>query len=183
MKLLVTGGKGIGIGGEVDEFPIVFRLLVLNAILDIPCGELFARVLHAVRDDHAQDIGRTLFFRHVRELLSDGIHSDADSIVQGSAAGAVVLRHEVVIELSEVSRLDEADNLIVELEEIKHGFAGLFALLLQELVEAAFDVVFYARHGAGCVQDDDDVRVVLFHVLFLLVWIVEGVCGTTLCAP
>ena len=164
-----SGIKGVGIGGKVDEFPIVLRLLMLDAILDVLCRELPAGVFLAVRDDHAQNVCRTLFFGHVRELLPDGVHCDADGIVQGRASGAFVLAHEVIMELSEIGGLDEADGFIVELIEVEHGFARLFALFVQKSVEAALDVILNAGHGPGGVQDDEDVRVVLFHVRFLLI--------------
>ena len=61
------------------------------------------------------------------------------------------------MELSEVGAPHKTMNFVVELEEVEDGFTGFFALFLQELVERALDVVLNRAHGAGCIEDDDEV--------------------------
>ena len=73
------------------------------------------------------------------------------------------------MELREIGGLDDANGLIIELVEVEHRPAFSFALFLQELVETAFDVVLDRAHGAGSVQNDDEVCVVVFHVRFLVI--------------
>ena len=70
-------------------------------------------------------------FGHVRELVPDGVDGGADGIVQRRAAGTLVLRHEVVVELREVGGFDDALRFVAELVEIEHGLAGFFTLFLQ----------------------------------------------------
>ena len=53
----------------------------------------------------------------------------------------------VIVELSEIGGLDEANGFIVELVEVEHGFARLFALFVQKGIEAALDVILNAGHG------------------------------------
>ena len=126
------------------EVPLVRGLLVFDAILDVLRRVFAAGVLHAIGDDDAKDVLGTLRFFHVGKCMSDRIDGDANSIVESRAAGAVVLCHEVVVELREVSGLDRPPDLIVELEEVEDGFAGLFTLFLQKLVERALDVVLFS---------------------------------------
>ena len=158
--------KRVLIRREELEVPLVRGLLVFDAILHVLRRVFAAGVLHAVRDDDAKDVLGTFRFFLVCELAADRIDGDADRIVEGCAAGAVVLRHEVVMELREISGFDRPPDLIVELEEVEDGFAGFFALFLQELVERAFDVVLDRAHGAGSVEDDDEMGVIVFHVRF-----------------
>ncbi len=165
----LASDEGVLIGGEVDELPVVLGLLVLDALPYVFRREPLARILHAVGDDDAHDVCGTFLLGHVREVLPHGIHRDADGVVHRRASGAIVPRHEVVVKLREVGGLNEADNLIVELKEVEHRFAGFLALFVQECVEGAFDVALDRAHGSGRIEDDDDVCVVLLHGHFLLV--------------
>ena len=164
------GRKRILIRREELEVPFVRGLLVFDAILHVLRGVFAAGVLHAIGDDDAEDVLGTLRFFHVGERMTNRVDGDADRIVEGCAAGAVVLCHEVVVELSEVGGFDRPLDLSVKLEEVKDGFAGFFTLFFQELVERALDVVLNRAHGTGCIEDDDEVGVVVFHVQFSFVW-------------
>ena len=163
-----SGIKGIWIGSEVDEFPIVLRFLVLNAVLDVLRGVLPACIFHPVRDDDAQDVFRAFGFRHLGEPMTDRINRGTDSIVEGCTAGAVILRHEVVMEVREVSGFDNAFHCVVELEEIEDGLTGFFSLFVQECVEGAFDVALDRAHGTGGIKDNDKVCIVAFHDFLLI---------------
>ena len=155
---------------EKLEVPLVRGLLVFDAILHVIRRVFVAGVLHAVGDDDAKDVLGTLRLFLVCELVANGVDGDANGVVEGCAAGAVVLRHEVVAELCEISGFDRPLDLIVELKEVEDGFTGFFALFFQELVERALDVVLNRAHGTGCIEDDDEVGVVVFHVQFSFVW-------------
>ena len=160
--------EGILVGGEELEIPAVNFLLVFDAGLDVLCRELFARVLHAVRDDHAQDVLGTFGFGHVGEFMADCVDGGADGIVQRGAAGTDILRHEIIMELREIGGPDDALRLIAELIEVEHCLAGFLTLFLQKFVEAAFDVVLDRSHGPGGIEDDEDVGIFFFHIQFLL---------------
>lgn len=164
------GRERILIRREELEVPLVRGLLVFDAILHVLRRVFAAGILHAIGDDDAKDVLGTLRLFHVGELTADRVNGYADRIVEGCAAGAVVLCHEVVVELCEVSGFDRPLDLIVELEEVEDGFAGFFTLFFQELVERALDVVLNRAHGAGCIEDDDEVGIVVFHVQFSFVW-------------
>ena len=174
-----SGCKSILIRSQEFKLPAVFVLLVFDAIIDGLRRVFVAGVLHAIGDDDAEDVLGTLRFFHVGKRMSDRVDGDADRIVERCAAGAVVLRHEVVVELCEVGGLDRSPDYIVELEEIEDNLAGFFALFLQELVERALDVVLDRAHGAGCIEDDDEVRIVFLHDCFslLLFFCLNGVVG------
>lgn len=165
---IFSGIKGIWIGSEVDEFPIVLRFLVLNAVLDVLRGIFLARILHSIGDDDTQDVFRAFGFRHFSKLASYGVDGGTDSIVEGCTAGAVILRHEVVMEEREVSGFDNAFHCVVELEEIEDGLTGFFSLFVQECVEGAFDVALDRAHGTGGIKDNDKVCIVAFHDFLLI---------------
>ena len=158
--------KRVLIRREKLEVPLVRGLLVFDTILHVLRGVFAAGVLHAIGDDDAEDVLGTLRFFHVGERMTERVDGDADRIVEGGTAGAIILRHEVVVEMCEVSGFDRPLDLIVELKEVEDGFAGFFALFFQELVERALDVVLDRAHGAGCVEDDDEMSVIVFHVQF-----------------
>ena len=133
--------KRILIRREELEVPLVRGLLVFDAILHVLRRVFAAGVLQTVRDDDTQDMFRAVLFRHLGELVTNSVNSRADSIVQCRTAGTVIPRHEVIVEVSEIDGLDWPSYYVVELEQVEDGFAGLFSLFLQELVERALDVV------------------------------------------
>ena len=162
------GGESILVSSQELELPIVYGLLTFDAIFDVLRGVLPACIFHPVRDDDAKDMFRAFGFRHLGEPMTDRINGRADSIIKSRAAGAVVLRHEVIVEDCEVSGLDRPFYFVVELEEVEHGLSGFFSLFLQKSVERAPDVIPDARHGAGGVKDDDKVCVVVFDFFLLI---------------
>ena len=159
-----SGCKSILIRSQEFKLPAVFVLLVFDAIIDGLRRVFVAGVLHAIGDDNAKDVLGTLSFFHVGERMTDRVDGDADCIVQCRTAGAVVPCHEVVVELREISGFDCPLDFIVKLEEIEDCFSWFFALLFQELVERALDVVLNRAHGAGGIEDEDEVGIIVFHV-------------------
>jgi len=161
-------GKCVLICRQEFELPIVHGLLVFDAFLHVLRRMLTTCILQAVSDDDAQDMFRTFVFRPLGELVTYGIDGRANSIVQCRTTGAVILGHEVIVERCEVSGLDRAFYLVVELEEVEDGLAGLCSLFPQKFVERALDVILNRAHGAGCIEDEDEVGIIVFHV-FLVV--------------
>lgn len=95
--------KRVLIRREELEVPLVRGLLVFDAILHVLRRVFAAGVLHAICDDDAKDVLGTLRLFHVGERMTNRVDGDANGVVESRAAGTVVLRHEVVVELCEVS--------------------------------------------------------------------------------
>ena len=77
-----SGRKSILIRSQELKLPVVRGLLVLNTAFDVLRRVFTTGVLHAVSDDDAKDVLRTLFFIHVGELMANGVDGDANRIIK-----------------------------------------------------------------------------------------------------
>jgi hypothetical protein len=74
-------GKGIVVGPEKREVPVVLRLLPLDHLLDLRSGELLARIFLAIGHDHENDQPRSIGFGHLGQVVTLGHNRNSRRLI------------------------------------------------------------------------------------------------------
>lgn len=152
------GGDGRFIRAEEHEVPVVFFLLVANAVGDIFPGIAGRGVFVAVRHDADDDGAGAFFFRQGGKAGACLIDGGADGIQQGGAAVRVVIFLGERRHLAHITGLQGFAHRVTEGVERHAGGALPFFLLVDETVERRNHGGLQAAHGAGFIHDEHNIR-------------------------
>lgn len=155
---LRCGGDGGFIRAEEHEVPVVFFLLVADAVGDVFPGIAGRGVFVAVRHDADDDGAGALFFRQGGKAGACLINGGADGIQQGGAAVRVVVFLGERCHLAHITGLQGFAHRVAEGVE-RHASGALpFFLLVDETVERLNHGGLQAAHGAGFIHDEHKIR-------------------------
>lgn len=152
------GGDGRFIRAEEHEVPVVFFLLVADAVGDIFPGIAGRGVFVAVRRDADDDGAGAFFLRQGGKAGARLIDGGADGIQQGGAAVRVVIFLGKRRHLAHITGLQSFVHVVAEGVE-RHASGALpFFLLVDESVEGGNHGGLQAAHGAGFIHDEHNIR-------------------------
>ncbi len=168
----------------MNSQPLPFFLL--DHLLDLVGRILAAAVLHTVRRDHEDRIGRHILFPCILMDIADVLNGRSDRIEKcGTAADEILLiRH--LGDLGQLHSVMQCLNDRIEKHCGHVAFAVFFFLLIDHGVKSPDRVALQTTHRSGSVEDKNDLGEIvlcafkffaflfhvvsdfLFHVLFLL---------------
>lgn len=152
------GGDGGFIRAEEHEVPVVFFLLVADAVGDILPRIAGRGVFVAVRHDADDDGAGALFLRQSGKAGARLIDGGADGIQQSGAAVRVVIFLGERCHLAHITGLQGFVHVVAEGVE-RHASGALpFFLLVDETVERRNHGGLQAAHGTGFIHDEHKIR-------------------------
>ncbi len=160
LDCITYGGQ---IGTQEDELPVSLLLLGLDHCLNLSLGELLAGVFLSVGDDDHDNAVGPRFGGHLGQTLVKVVDPPPHGIEERRTGARDKGLSGEFLHIGDGGEL--ADDFIgilgVELDKGEGGLAGFGLLFLEEGIESADDVVTDGLHGAGTVEDDSNVDVVV----------------------
>lgn len=154
---------GCQICTEEDELPIGLLLLGLDHRLNLSLSELLAGVFLSVGDDDHDNAVRPRFGSHLGQTLVKVVDPPPHGIKERCTGARDKGFTGEFLHIGDGCEL--ADDFIgilrVELDQGEGGLAGFGLLFLEEGIESTNDIVTDGLHGAGTVEDDGNVNVVV----------------------